>query len=46
MPPSHSATLTRVQAALEAAGIEFVGSPNDRPGIRLSLTPKSEKSKD
>ena len=24
-----------VKAALEAAGIEFVGSPDDRPGIRL-----------
>jgi hypothetical protein len=24
-----------VKAALEAAGIEFVGTPDDRPGIRL-----------
>jgi DNA-binding transcriptional MocR family regulator len=23
-------------AALEAAGIEFIGSPTDRPGISLS----------
>jgi transcriptional regulator with XRE-family HTH domain len=29
-------TLQDIQSALEAAGIEFIGSPNDRPGIRIS----------
>lgn len=36
VPPSRSGTLFEVQKALETAGIEFIGSPNDRPGIRYS----------
>jgi len=39
IPPSRSSTLVEVQTALESAGIEFIGSPNDRPGIRFSLPP-------
>ncbi len=35
VPPSRSSTLLDIQGALEAAGIEFIGSPTDRPGIRL-----------
>lgn len=35
VPPSRSATLLQVQATLEAAGIEFTGTPTDRPGIRM-----------
>lgn len=35
IPPSRSATLVAVQTALEAAGVEFVGSPEDAPGIRI-----------
>jgi transcriptional regulator with XRE-family HTH domain len=35
IPPSHSSTLMDVQKALEAAGIEFIGAPEDGPGIRL-----------
>jgi transcriptional regulator with XRE-family HTH domain len=35
VPPSHSSTLGRIKFALEAAGIEFIGTPTDRPGIRL-----------
>jgi ribosome-binding protein aMBF1 (putative translation factor) len=35
IPPSRSSTLNDVKMALEAAGIEFIGSPTDRPGIRL-----------
>ena len=35
VPPSRSSTLVEVQNTLEAAGIEFVGSPDDGPGIRL-----------
>jgi transcriptional regulator with XRE-family HTH domain len=42
IPPSRSSTLLDVKAALEAAGVEFIGSPTDRPGIRLALsTPKA-----
>jgi transcriptional regulator with XRE-family HTH domain len=39
VPPSRSSTLLDVKAALEAAGIEFIGSPTDRPGIRLAAPP-------
>jgi len=39
VPPSRSSTLLDVKAALESGGIEFIGSPNDRPGIRFSLPP-------
>jgi transcriptional regulator with XRE-family HTH domain len=35
VPPSRSSTLIDVQKALEAAGIEFIGAPEDGPGIRL-----------
>jgi transcriptional regulator with XRE-family HTH domain len=46
VPPSRSSTLLDVQATLEAAGIEFIGSPTDRPGIRFGSQPSaSGKSK-
>lgn len=35
VPPSRSGTLDRVKAALEEAGIEFVGDPITSPGVRL-----------
>lgn len=35
VPPSRSGTLHVVMGALEAAGIEFVGTPDDGPGIRI-----------
>ena len=35
VPPSRSSNLEHVRKILEAAGIEFVGDPNDAPGIRL-----------
>jgi hypothetical protein len=35
VPPSRSSTLAEVQRALEAAGVEFIGTPDDGPGIRL-----------
>jgi DNA-binding transcriptional regulator YiaG len=35
VPPSRSSKLLDVKAALEAAGIEFIGTPEDRPGIRM-----------
>jgi DNA-binding transcriptional regulator YiaG len=35
IPPSRSSTLMDVKRALEAAGIEFIGSPDDAPGIRI-----------
>jgi transcriptional regulator with XRE-family HTH domain len=35
VPANRSSTLQRVQIALEAAGVEFIGTPDDGPGIRL-----------
>jgi len=35
IPPSHTVTLVDLQAILEAAGIEFIGTPDDGPGIRI-----------
>ena len=35
VPPSNVSTLLDVKAALETAGIEFIGTPDDSPGIRL-----------
>lgn len=35
IPPSRSGTLEKVKAALEAAGIEFIGDPTKSPGVRL-----------
>jgi transcriptional regulator with XRE-family HTH domain len=39
IPPSRSSTLLDVQAALEAGGVEFIGTPTDRPGIRFDTRP-------
>jgi transcriptional regulator with XRE-family HTH domain len=35
VPPSRSSTLLDVRRALEAAGIEFIGTPDHNPGIRV-----------
>lgn len=35
VPGGRASTLNTVQKALEAAGIEFIGSPEEGPGIRL-----------
>jgi hypothetical protein len=35
IPPSPSSTLAGIQNTLEAAGIEFIGTLHDGPGIRL-----------
>lgn len=35
VPPSRGGTLEKVKAALEAAGIEFIGDPIVSPGVRL-----------
>ncbi len=34
-PASRTGTLERVQQALEAAGVEFLGDPIESPGVRL-----------
>ena len=35
MPPGRANALFDLQRLLEAAGVEFIGSPDDRPGVRL-----------
>jgi len=35
VPIVNVKTLLALKAALEAAGVEFVGTPDDRPGVRL-----------
>jgi transcriptional regulator with XRE-family HTH domain len=36
VPASRASTLIEIQRTFETAGIEFIGSPDDRPGIRFS----------
>jgi transcriptional regulator with XRE-family HTH domain len=44
IPPSRSQTLSDLQKAFEEAGIEFVGSPGEGPGVRLWLdTPAGKR---
>tara|TARA_Y100001001_G_scaffold79666_1_gene77764 strand:- start:211 stop:357 length:147 start_codon:yes stop_codon:yes gene_type:complete len=35
VPSSNAPNIAAVKAALEAAGIEFIGTPDDGPGIRI-----------
>ena len=35
VPPNRSGTLAALIATLEIAGIEFIGTPDDGPGIRI-----------
>ncbi|MBO6768973.1 MAG: helix-turn-helix transcriptional regulator [Erythrobacter sp.] len=35
VPRSRKDNLQRIRAAFETAGIEFIGSPDNRPGIRM-----------
>lgn len=35
LPSSNVTTLAKLKTSLEAAGIEFIGGPEDRPGIRI-----------
>jgi transcriptional regulator with XRE-family HTH domain len=43
VPPSHTLSLYNIQSALEAAGVEFVGTPKDGPGIRVRV-PSSDRA--
>jgi hypothetical protein len=36
IPGGNIKTFEAVQKAFEKAGIEFIGTPEDRPGVRLS----------
>ena len=35
VPSAQAKTLEAIQKAFEAAGIEFIGTPEDGPGVRL-----------
>jgi hypothetical protein len=41
-PLSRPSTLLGLRAALESAGVEFIDSPTDRPGIRVSVHHRRE----
>ena len=36
IPPSRVGTLNKIQSALEAAGVEFIGDPILSPGVILN----------
>jgi transcriptional regulator with XRE-family HTH domain len=35
VPSGNARSVEAIQQALEAKGVEFVGTPEDRPGVRL-----------
>jgi transcriptional regulator with XRE-family HTH domain len=39
VPNATSANLAALRASLEAVGIEFIGTPEDGPGIRIHKRP-------
>ena len=42
VPPSRSSTLLEIQRTFEAAGIEFIGTSDDGPGIRARFSSDSD----
>lgn len=40
VPSGNARSLESIQLALENAGIEFIGTPEDRPGVRLKFPSK------
>ncbi|MBU3993618.1 MAG: transcriptional regulator, partial [Alphaproteobacteria bacterium] len=43
LPDARVATLVKLQSALEAAGIEFIGTPDNAPGIRIHARPPQSR---
>ena len=39
IPPTRSGNLEAIIVTLESAGIEFIGAPDDGPGIRIYSAP-------
>lgn len=39
VPTISARSLAAIKAVLEAAGIEFIGTPDDGPGIRIHARP-------
>jgi len=42
VPSSTPPNVAAVKAALESAGIEFIGTPDNAPGIRIHKTTQSK----
>lgn len=40
VPSGNARSVEAIQVALEHMGIEFIGSPEDRPGVRLKQPAK------
>lgn len=38
VPSGQVRTLQAIKSALESAGVEFIGTSDDRPGVRLTNT--------
>jgi len=36
VPSGNARSVEAIQQALEKAGVEFIGSPDDQPGVRLA----------
>jgi hypothetical protein len=39
VPSGQVRTLIAIKEALESAGVEFVGTPTENPGVRLKTKP-------
>lgn len=39
VPKTRKDSLQRIRAVLETAGIEFIGTPDDAPGVRIHQRP-------
>jgi transcriptional regulator with XRE-family HTH domain len=35
VPSGNARSVEAIQQALESAGVEFIGTPEDRPGVRI-----------
>ncbi len=42
-PQGRDVTIESIRNAIESAGIEFIGTPEDAPGIRIHLAKLDEK---
>lgn len=42
VPQTTTQTMAKIMRALESAGIEFIGTPDDAPGIRIhTIAPRA-----
>ena len=38
IPAAHARTLDTLETTFNQAGVEFIGGPNDQPGVRLRFS--------